>query len=153
MTNDEPIVKEIVIDGSPDEIYAFLTDPAKIARWIGTEIDVDPKPGGVFRIVPNHRDIILGEYRETIPSRKVSFTWGFDGPGHTVYAGSTLVEITLEREGSGTRLRLVHRGLSGEARERHAFGWDHYLSRIKAVAEGTDPGVDAFSDPAIVHSM
>lgn len=151
--HEEPIVKEIVIDGRPEAVYAFLTDPAKIARWIGTQIEVDPKPGGIFRIVPNQRDVILGEFREAIPFEKVTFTWGFDGEGHTVSAGSTLVEITLRPEGSGTRLRLVHHGLSGEPRGKHAHGWDHYLSRIKTVSEGADAGVDPLSDPSIRHGM
>jgi uncharacterized protein YndB with AHSA1/START domain len=147
----EAITKEITLAASPEEVYAFLTEPEKVAKWIGTAIDIDPRPGGIFRIVPNQRDVILGEYLETIPHKKVSFTWGFDGEGHTVSAGSTVVEITLEPEGAGTRLRLVHRGLSGEDRDQHALGWDHYLSRIRTVSEGGDPGVDPLSDPSIRH--
>jgi len=50
------------------------------------------------------------------------------------------VEIDLERRGSGTRLRLVHRGLSAEARASHSEGWDYFLPRLIDVAEGRDPG-------------
>jgi hypothetical protein len=53
------------------------------------------------------------------------------------------VEIELEPEGDGTRLRFTHRDLpSAESAESHTQGWDHYLERLKIAAGGGDPGVD-----------
>ena len=141
-----PIVKEIHIDAPPEIVYEYLTLPDKIAQWMGLEIDVDPRPGGIFRISPNGVDVILGAYVETTPYSKVSFTWGFDGEGHGVPAGSSIVEITLEPTESGTFLRLVHRNLLDEEwRARHDSGWDHYLLRIAAAAEGHPVGPDPWA--------
>ena len=145
------IEKDVYIDAPPAIVYAFLTEPAKIAQWIGTEIEVDPRPGGIFRIVPNRVDVIRGTYLEAVPSSKVTFTWGFEGEGHEVPAGSTVVEITLRAEGEGTRLNLVHRELHGKWRDDHDAGWDHYLARVKTVAEGGRSEPDPFADPAHRH--
>ena len=145
------IVKEIYIEAPPEIVYAFLTDPAKMLQWIGTEIELDPRPGGVFRVVPNTVDVIRGTFLEATPFSRVSFTWGFDGDGHAVKAGSTVVDITLVPEGTGTRLRLTHRNLTGEARDQHDAGWDHYLARISLAAAGTAPQPDPFANPGHRH--
>jgi uncharacterized protein YndB with AHSA1/START domain len=145
------IVKDVYIDAPPHVVYAFLTEPAKMVEWIGTEVDLDPRPGGIFRVVPNLLDVIRGEYVEVVPYSKVSFTWGFEGAGEAVPAASTLVEITLTPEGAGTRLRLTHRNLTGEQRDKHDAGWDHYLSRIALAAAGGVVAPDPFADPSHRH--
>ena len=38
--------------------------------------------------------------------------------------------------GSGTRLRLVHRGLPQAAVASHTEGWDYFMPRLTDVAEG-----------------
>lgn len=149
--SDEPVAKEVYIEAPPDIVYAYFTDAAKMREWIGTELEIEPRPGGTFRIVPNRVDVIRGEFLETVPFSRVVFTWGFEGEGHEVAAGSTAVEITLEPEGDGTRLRLVHRNLRGDWRERHAAGWDHYIARIRLAAEGGTPAADPYADPAHRH--
>ena len=52
--------------------------------------------------------------------------------------GGSTVEIDLEPRGEGTRLRLVHRGLVASERPSHAAGWDFFLPRLTAVAEGRE---------------
>ncbi len=145
------IDKNIYVDAPPHLVYAFLTEPAKMAEWIGTDIELDPQPGGIFRVVPNRVDVIRGAYLELVPHSKVSFTWGYEGNGHAVPAGSTVVEITLAPEGAGTRLRLTHRDLAPEPRAEHDTGWDHYLARFALAAAGGKPGPDPFADPNHRH--
>jgi uncharacterized protein YndB with AHSA1/START domain len=145
------IEKDRYIDAPPHVVYAFLTERAKMLEWIGTEVEIDPRPDGIFRIVPNRVDVIRGAFLETVPYTKVSFTWGFEGEGHAVPAGSTVVEITLEPQGAGTHLRLTHRNLSGEQRDRHDFGWDHYLARIAIAAVGGTLEPDPFAEPTQRH--
>lgn len=147
----EPVVKEVYIDAAPARVYAFLTQPEKMARWIGTEIEIDPRPGGIFRVSPNRADVIRGEYIVVEPFSRISFTWGFEGEGQGVPAGSTTVEITLQPQDNGTLVRLVHRGLSGDSRANHSRGWDHYLSRIKIAAEGGPVVPDPLADPTVRH--
>jgi uncharacterized protein YndB with AHSA1/START domain len=145
------IRKDVFIDAPPHVVYAYLTDPAKMTLWIGTDVVLDPRPGGIFRVVPNVIDVIRGTFVEAVPSSKVSFTWGFEGEGHAVPAGSTVVEITLEPEGAGTRLRLTHRDLTGDEHDKHDAGWEHYLARIAIAASGGTPEPDPFADPNHRH--
>lgn len=147
----EPIIKEVYIEASPEIVFEFLTDQEKFLKWMGIAAELDPKPGGIFRIDPNGRDVIRGMYLEVVPFSRVVFTWGWEEKGHRVPAGSTVVEIELKPEGNGTRLRLTHRSLESEAREAHEKGWAHYLARLQSVCEGRYPGKDPLADPDIRH--
>jgi hypothetical protein len=44
--------------------------------------------------------------------------------------------VTLERDGDGTCLVLLHHGLSDAVRDAHDEGWTHYLARLVPVADG-----------------
>jgi uncharacterized protein YndB with AHSA1/START domain len=147
---DEPIVKNIRIDASPEIVFEFLTDPRKLIQWLGLRAELTPRAGGIFRVDPNDRDIIRGTYLEVVPYSKVAFTWGWEAR-QDLPAGSTVVEITLERDGTGTLLRLVHSNLPTDSREGHDKGWTHYLSRLKTASEGGDPGADPLADPDVPH--
>ena len=109
---------------------------------MGLAVDLDPRPGGIYRVTPNEREVIRGEFVEIVPNRKVSFTWGWERGGPDVPAGSTRVDIELIPENGGTRVRLVHNHLPNAVREQHAFGWNHHFGRLKVAAEGGDPGPD-----------
>jgi uncharacterized protein YndB with AHSA1/START domain len=153
-TPSEPIAKDVYIAAPPHIVYSFLTEPAKIAVWFGSDSQLDPRRGGIFRMRfdrPDGTNVARGAYLEAVPYSKVAFTWGFEREGHAVPVGSTLVEITLEPEGDGTRLRLIHRDLSGEQRELHDAGWDHYVARLKIAAEGGEPEPDPLVDESIQH--
>lgn len=122
-----------------------------MVRWMGIRADLQPRPGGIYFIDPNGRDVIRGSYVEVVPHSRIVFTWGWEEPGHNVPAGSTIVEITLTQEGKGTRLRLTHRELPQEAHGKHEVGWAHYLGRLKTISEGGNPGVDPLADPSVRH--
>ena len=144
MTDNNPIVKEILLDASPELVFSFLAERDKMLRWMGLTLEMDPRPGGIFRLDPNGRELIRGEYLEVTPPHRLVFTWGWEEGDARVPAGSTIVEIDLIPQGAGTLLRLTHRNLpsEGEVRSQHEFGWSHHLSRLKIVAEGGDPGPD-----------
>jgi uncharacterized protein YndB with AHSA1/START domain len=57
--DDEPIVKDIRIDAPPEIVFEFLTNPAKLIRWLGLKAELDPRPGGIFRVDPNGRDVVV----------------------------------------------------------------------------------------------
>jgi len=71
---------------------------------------------------------------EIEPNRRLVFTWGWEGEGHPIPPGSSTVEVTLEPDGEGTVVRLVHSGLPEAAVPRHAEGWDLFLPRLVEVA-------------------
>jgi hypothetical protein len=42
--------RETHIPAPPAAVFALLTDPEKILRWIGTEAQVEPEPGGLYLV-------------------------------------------------------------------------------------------------------
>ncbi len=137
------LVREVLIDASPSTIFAFLTEPEKHLQWEGTEAELDPRPGGVYRVLIAGQFEASGEFVEVVPDERVSYTFGWNDEGNPITPGSTKVEITLEPEGEKTRVRLHHTGLPDEqAGEMHIHGWDHYLARLAVAAPGGDAGPD-----------
>ena len=61
------LVREIVIDATPETIWPFLTDPDKHLEWLGTDADIDPRPGGVYRVLVRGQHQSAGEYLEVVP--------------------------------------------------------------------------------------
>ena len=137
MAVDTKVIERVItIDAPPETVFRLLTDRVQYVRWKGRLAELEPRPGGAFRVeFASAKDIVAGKYVEVIRDRRVVFTWGWEG-NETVPPGSSTVEIDLQPMGSGTRLRLVHRGLPQEAIASHTEGWDYFLPRLTDVAEG-----------------
>jgi uncharacterized protein YndB with AHSA1/START domain len=138
----DPLRNEIRIAAPPEVVFPYFTDPARMVDWMGIAALLDPRPGGTFRVEANGRDVVRGEYVEVQPPHRVVFTWGFEGSDPFVAPGCARVEVTLEPDGEGTLLTLLHHGLADRAREAHAEGWSHYLARLEPVAGGRPPEPD-----------
>jgi uncharacterized protein YndB with AHSA1/START domain len=134
--------REILIDASPETIFELLTVPEKHVLWDGTEADLDPRPGGVYRVLVAGTHQAAGEFVEVVPNERVVLTFGWDQPDHPIPPGSTRVVYELVPDGNKTLVRLTHSGLSDDAVSDHTEGWDHYLGRLNVVATGGDPGPD-----------
>jgi uncharacterized protein YndB with AHSA1/START domain len=138
--------KQVSIAASPETVFAFFTDPELMLRWKGVSAELDPRPGGIFKVEVTPGWLAVGEFREVEPHHLVSFTWGWEGG--PVPVGSSLVRVTLEPEGDGTRLTLTHSGLpSQEMLDAHQDGWNHFLERLVIAAPGGDPGPDPWANP------
>jgi uncharacterized protein YndB with AHSA1/START domain len=136
------LMREIVIAATPETIWPFLVEPERHVEWMGTEAELDPRPGGVYRVLVHGQNKGAGEFVEVVPQERVVFTFGWDHEDHPIPAGSTTVEISLHPEGEKTRVRLVHRGLPDDAVADHTVGWDHFLGRLAVRTTGGDPGPD-----------
>ena len=136
--------RTIAIDASPETVWEFFVDPQKVMRWMGIDAELDPQPGGVYRLNVISGNTALGEFVEVDRPHRLVFTWGWDG-NESIPPGSSTVEAELTPEGKGTSLRFVHRDLSAEQAASHAQGWDHYLARLQIAAVGGDPGEDPWT--------
>jgi uncharacterized protein YndB with AHSA1/START domain len=133
--------------GTPEEVFPYFTDPKKYRLWQGREAELDPRPGGVFRVNFLPGFDAEGEYLVVDPPHRVVFSWGWKGralpPGVAdVPPGFTTVEITLVPDGNETIITLQHRGLPSDAAGGfHEWGWKTvYLPRLDLVRAGRDPG-------------
>lgn len=141
------VEREVRIEASPETIYEFLVDPGRMIQWMGRHAELDPRPGGTFRVDINGRHIARGEYVELDPPHRVVFTWGWEEEDSGVRPGTSTVEVTLTVDGDATRVRLAHRDLPEESRDSHAHGWEHYLERLTTAGSGGDPGEDPWGTP------
>ena len=141
MTEAANIVELTVrLDASPDEVFGFLTDAERYVRWQGVKAELDPRPGGLYRVWMDAGTVARGEYVEIDPPRRLVFTWGWEG-NVDLPPGSTTVELSLEAEGDGTVLSLRHTGLpTGEAAAMHEEGWRFFTDRLSTAVRGDDPG-------------
>ncbi len=142
-TESVAVVRELVIEASPETVWEFLVDPEKATRWMGMRATFDARPGGEFRVevIPGHT--AAGEFVELDPPHRLVYTFGWEDGVSVVPPGGSTVEIELTPSGAGTALRFTHRDLpSAAAAESHGQGWDHYLGRLATAAAGGEPGVD-----------
>jgi uncharacterized protein YndB with AHSA1/START domain len=144
----DAIEREVRIAASPETVFDFFTDPAKMVRWKGVTATLDPRPGGVYRVQMNEQAVAVGEYVVVDPPKRVVFTWGWEGDGALTPPGSSTVEVTFTPDGDETVVRLVHTGLpSPESAEAHGHGWDEYMPRLAIAAAGGNPGEDPNHNP------
>ena len=131
------IERELRIAARPETVFRFFTDPERMVRWMGRTAELDPRPGGRFRIDYNGSDIAVGSYLVVDPPRRVVFTWGWEAPGDVTPPGASTVEVTLDPDGeTGTRLRLRHTELPLDAVAGHAEGWDQFLPALVSAVAG-----------------
>jgi uncharacterized protein YndB with AHSA1/START domain len=88
------VEREIRIAARPETVFDFFVDPEKMVRWKGRRAELDPRPGGVYRVDINDQAIARGEYVEIDAPNRVVFTWGGKGKrpastrSHRARAGS-----------------------------------------------------------------
>jgi uncharacterized protein YndB with AHSA1/START domain len=135
------------IRADPSTVFTYFTDPERYRLWQGEEAELDPRPGGAFRVrmTGHSRQIVEGRYVEVDPPRRIVFTWGYRG-NEGLPAGESRVEVVLRPDAEGTRLTVRHSGLPSDFACRfHHWGWDLTLDRLIAVAEGREPGPNPFA--------
>jgi uncharacterized protein YndB with AHSA1/START domain len=142
IASTELVEREIRIDAPPSVVFEFLTDPAKMVRWMGTEAVLEPWPGGRYRVNISGHERVSGSVLEIIPERRLVVSWGWEDGALPLPPGQSTVEISLEPAAEGTRLRLTHRDLPPDMQSFHGLGWDYALPRLATVAAGRDPGPD-----------
>lgn len=135
------IEREIFIALPPEEVFRYLVDPELMARWIGLSHNLEPQPGGRFRVEVSDGNIAAGNYVEVVPPFRVAFTWGWESQDSDLSVlppGASLVEVELQAKDRGTLLRLRHSRLPSDLAYRHRERWSHFLNRLqtRAAAQG-----------------
>jgi uncharacterized protein YndB with AHSA1/START domain len=136
--------REVQIAAPPAAVFAFLTDPDKILRWMGTEATIERHVDGLYLVNVTGANIAQGRFTEVIPVHRLAYTFGWKERAD-IPPGSSLIEIDLLERDGGTLLRLTHSGLpDADACAAHEEGWNHYLGRLAIAVVGGDPGPDSY---------
>lgn len=134
------IEMQVRLQAPPEAVFPYLVEPERYVRWQGMRAELDPRPGGIYRVWMDADTIASGEFVEVEPHRRVVFTWGWEGD-EAVPPGSSTVEIVLEPDGDATMLTLRHAGLpEGKPVAMHAEGWTFFTGRLATVVAGGNPG-------------
>ncbi len=126
------IKKEIMIDAPVAKVWEHITDPEKIAGWLMPN-DFEARVGKAFSMQCQSSGQVSCVVKEIAPLQKLvySFQSGF-------IKVETLVTITLAREGSGTRLTLIHSGWDAlpppdqQIAGNFDQGWGKFLEKLEA---------------------
>jgi uncharacterized protein YndB with AHSA1/START domain len=137
-TTATTIIEQTVrIAASPEVVWEFWTDPARLAEWWGEAAQVEPEPGGVFRVAMESGPVMRGSFIELERPRRLSFTFGWEqNIGGPLAPGSTRVEVTLTPDGDDTILVLRHFDMPTTHAADHEKGWALCVGdRLVAAAE------------------
>jgi len=131
--------KTVSLPVSPDEAFALVTEPERLRRWMTVSAYVDLRAGGDFRWTVAPGNYAAGTVREVDPGRRVVLGWGWDEL-EDLPADSSTVTVTIEPDGDGSLVTLVHEGLTADQEASHAEGWNHFLGRLERLAAAGDAG-------------
>ncbi|MCP3426326.1 SRPBCC domain-containing protein [Rothia sp. AR01] len=136
------------LDSPLDSVWAAVTDPDRLARWVGTWSG-DPASGAVeFTMLFEGEDPAPSRVTidECVPSRRLAVRSASDAPGEHAAADEWLFAFDLAQEGERTVLSFTHVLTSPEAALDFGPGWDYYLDRMQLAEAGEDPGSVDFAD-------
>ena len=142
---------ERTIPAPPHRVYQAWLDPDLLSKWMApgqfrvTRADVEPRPGGHYRIWQADDGGNAGgfecELLELVPDQRIVFRWGFAGPDRSngpVYDSRLTITLAGTPDGA-TALTLVHERLGELAAampavaEQVGAGWADVLGKLAAV--------------------
>lgn len=125
--------KTIYLNATKAEVWAFLTEPEKMAQWFHAPKApvTEGQPFEVFGAESGDK-MIWGDVTKATPHDYLEYTFTIAPMGGAM----STVKWTLEDVPGGTRLSLIHEGLPGAA---EAFGltlaldhgWDKHLMQMR----------------------
>lgn len=125
-----PLRYEITIQAPPAIVWSHLTTRDGLLRWIGTEAEADPRPGGILTWTHENGATMVGRFVELEPTHRMVFRYGWEGDRMGVAPESTTVTVELAAVGEATRVELTHADLPGATVEDHQAGWEHFLGLL-----------------------
>jgi uncharacterized protein YndB with AHSA1/START domain len=129
------VVEQTVrIEARPETVWKYWTEPERLCAWWGATAELDPRPGGVYRVVIDGGPTMLGEYLEVEPFTRLVFSFGWEqtGDAPAIPPGTTRVEVTLADEDGDTIMVLRHTGLPVMFADVHVAGWTRRLPMLLA---------------------
>jgi uncharacterized protein YndB with AHSA1/START domain len=125
---------ERVMPAPPAAVYDAWLDEAALNEFmcpdpcLSSEVSVDPKVGGSFRVVmtmPHRKQEIVGEYIALDRPDLLSFTW------RHAEVPDSVVTITFAPQGDGeTLMTITHSRLPAELVQSHTGGWGSIARKL-----------------------
>ena len=134
------IAKEVEIAAPPDVAFAAMLDElgpeCQMPGGKPFPMKIEPWPGGRwYRDLGDNAGHLWGHVQVIKPPTLLEIC----GPLMMSYPAANHIQYRLSSEGSVTRLAFAHRAIGlilPEHREGMPKGWQHWLERIRDLAEG-----------------
>ena len=135
---------ECLLAAPPEGIFRMLTEPSELAQWWGPHgftipaVELNLTEGGRyrFRMAPPDGEPfhLSGEFLEVDPPWRLVYTFEWEEP--TPDDRKTVVDLSLQAAGSGTRLALSQGPFLTEERlALHRGGWTESFEKLQSVLE------------------
>jgi len=143
MAVNDRIERSIVVEATPERVWAALTTQEGIGGWFGDIVEIDLKPGGEALFGWSDYESTSEAVIEVVePHTRFSFRWA--ATGASVEEGpSSLVEFLIDSDETGTRITVVETGFASypeDTREYHfeenTKGWKSEMDDLAAYLEG-----------------
>ncbi|WP_420584373.1 SRPBCC family protein [Ruegeria sp.] len=131
--------KTIFLRAEPDTVWAYLTEPERLAEWFHKPERTLTKGHKLEMFGTTSGDLLIwGDVREARPPEYLEYTFTVKPMGDAV----SVVKWTLTPVAGGTRLSLEHEGLPQGA---DAFGlilaldngWDEHFGKMRTALHET----------------
>jgi len=114
-------------EATPTEVWAALTEPDSLARWLAPPGEIELTPGGSFELRPAGDEALAGRVREVERERLLELDWPESG------SEPSIVRFELRQDGGGTVLVLDHRRIDALVGMRTMAWWGRHLQRLEGV--------------------
>ena len=122
MNKKKSIEQEIIIKGTPHEIYEVFMDSKKHSKLTESKAKINREVGGSFSI---YEGALSGKNVELIQDKKIVQTWRGSGENWLKGYYSTII-LVFEPVDKGTLIKFTHSNIPEGAYESVKEGWDNY---------------------------
>jgi uncharacterized protein YndB with AHSA1/START domain len=108
-------------------VYAtWISEKTVIAPT--AKLVIEPRPGGVYRLIMSNDAVMNGIFSEVLPNRRLKYSWQWQGSDEI-----TKVDVVFESRPDGSAVQLTHSGFqSSTSLDNHSTGWDSYIDGFSA---------------------
>ncbi len=122
---------ERLYDFTPEELWAALTDPARIEGWLARATRFELHVGGAVQLDfgDSEDERATGAITQLEPGRVLEYDWTFPGEDESV------VRFEIVPQDQGTLLVLDHRRLGRDSAAGYGAGWQAHLEALAGERE------------------
>jgi len=117
-------------EATPDEVWAALTEPESISRWLFADAVLEPRVGGDFSLRWDENEA-GGSVLVWEPPSTLEVEW--DEPDVR-----SILRIEITAVENGTALALEHRNITRKAAIGMGAGWHAHLEALSEILSGRD---------------
>jgi uncharacterized protein YndB with AHSA1/START domain len=120
----------------PETVWNALTDPEQLREWFLTEAQIEGRAGGAIDLTTGPTRVhATGRILAWEPPRLYEYEWNVAPVSGIPHGERSFVRWELTPVPGGTRLVLVHRGLTMQTADNFRHGYPGFFDRLTALLD------------------